>query len=93
MYNDRFNDPKIIIIFQKLSWSNNLLLVNNYSRKERLSRNDRKNIVVTVRGRRERYPGTHRNFENLGTAGYRVPGEFLLMPTPVLVVNEIRINF
>lgn len=48
MYNDRFKDPKIIIIFQKLSWSNNLLLVNNYSRKERFSRNDRKNIVVTV---------------------------------------------
>ena len=29
--------------------------------------------IYPARGRRERYPGTHQNFENLGTEEYRVP--------------------
>ena len=32
---------------------------------------------VEARSRRERYPGTHPKFENLGTAGYRtIPIKF-----------------
>ena len=33
-------------------------------------------VVITIRGRHERYPGTHQNLKILGTAGYWVPRKF-----------------
>ena len=36
--------------------------------------------------------GTHRNFENLGTAGYRVPGKFEKLGTALMTQNHSNIG-